>query len=564
MPQLGQVPLAGQARPRKVLEGIMEKMKAPKVGTPVAPRLQPQVLPRVPAVAPRPIPRPPAIPKVGIALPKLHRIVPRAPLFPRAPAGPPPPPVAAAAAAAPRAAAMLPKAPTGPNVTQSPFFRLLKPTRKPVEPQEPAPELPAPITPRPGVDRGPLLQRIEQEITSVMQINSKAKSEDKKKLGKRLEFPVESVAVGAMSEMSGLENGMIILRNIKDAITGKIVVPECQVKHARVLGVGGMGVVDAVVVVADDAAQALGATELAIKLTYAEVPREERSPKLQQVLVRGLRELVIQETEPLKVAAKKTGGKMSALDITERFQWALPVYEGTLGVQEEPLYFKDDFAFLNDIVVSKVMMGDGSILEYRSRTGQEISRLSTEAKERVCQELIASTAALHAQRLVHYDIKPENILIGANGKTYLADFGMTGPRGERRYCMSKLTPAYMDPAQASCARAQGNLPLSPKYDSWSVGMTCYGIMTDSRMPYGITPTDKIVETLSDLDPSKRRGAGAPKPLPHPEADLRRRGISGFWSKVVAAMLDRNRDSRPSPEDIVNKYTFWPLGEEGNE
>ncbi len=86
-------------------------------------------------------------------------------------------------------------------------------------------------------------------------------------------------------------------------------------------------------------------------------------------------------------------------------------------------------------------------------------------------------------RLVHCDIKPENILVGADGAAKVTDFGLSrslsslaarhAPDGEA-YVFG--TPAYMPPEQCT-----GEPDLKPQADMYALGATLYHAVTGHRL-----------------------------------------------------------------------------------
>jgi predicted Ser/Thr protein kinase len=89
-------------------------------------------------------------------------------------------------------------------------------------------------------------------------------------------------------------------------------------------------------------------------------------------------------------------------------------------------------------------------------------------------------AALHqaAQRgIIHRDIKPENILLSRSGEVKVADFGLARVMHQHENLhltqkdVTMGTPLYMSPEQVE------GKPLDPRSDLYSLGVTCYHMLS---------------------------------------------------------------------------------------
>ena len=103
----------------------------------------------------------------------------------------------------------------------------------------------------------------------------------------------------------------------------------------------------------------------------------------------------------------------------------------------------------------------------------------------VCRAL----AYAHARGVVHRDIKPNNVMIGAFGETLLLDWGLAKvpddvvlvealalERADDQTLEGALlgTPAYMSPEQL------GGAPASARSDIWSLGVMLYELLAGAR------------------------------------------------------------------------------------
>lgn len=137
-------------------------------------------------------------------------------------------------------------------------------------------------------------------------------------------------------------------------------------------------------------------------------------------------------------------------------------------------------------------------------------------------------------RLIHRDLKPSNLMVTAEGRIKVTDFGVACALGESMLRVSQLattggTLLYMSPQQAL-----GEVP-TPRDDIYALGATFYELLT-GKPPFHTGNIIAQVERRKPDPVTERRrqlGIAGVKPLPP------------AWEEVIAACLAKDPAARPS-------------------
>ncbi|MBI3847490.1 MAG: tetratricopeptide repeat protein [Planctomycetes bacterium] len=140
---------------------------------------------------------------------------------------------------------------------------------------------------------------------------------------------------------------------------------------------------------------------------------------------------------------------------------------------------------------------------------------------RLIAQVLRALEYLHSRRIVHRDVKPQNVLVRSHGKpdatAVLVDFGLSAEVADSPAGTSG-TPRYMAP------EARSGSSVDPRSDVYSIGVMLHEIV------FGDVPRvdddARAIETRIEKEP--RRGL----PL----------GLAGFLSKCVDPVADRRFDS----------------------
>ena len=176
------------------------------------------------------------------------------------------------------------------------------------------------------------------------------------------------------------------------------------------------------------------------------------------------------------------------------------------------------------------------VLEYVE--GESLAQLSKQGPldaataTSIVTQIARALAAAHALGIVHRDIKPANILVRADGRVKVADFGVALLAGDADLTRDGAvvgTPKYMSPEQL-----EGD-PVGPRSDLFSLGCVAYEMLT------GTTPFEgqRLSEVMANIV------GGNVRPLPQ---EMRDRAPA--LASVIEQLLRRDPAERPASADDV--------------
>src|SRR5271154_6289527 len=147
---------------------------------------------------------------------------------------------------------------------------------------------------------------------------------------------------------------------------------------------------------------------------------------------------------------------------------------------------------------------DGQLLR---KILSELSKLPPERAVRITGEILEALDYIHHHGVIHRDLKPENVMVDADDKIKLIDFGLAGQEGSRRLTFAKLTqvmgtPTYISPEQVKGKRGDG------RSDLYALGVMLYEMLTGKTPFRGPNPFATMNERLlnnpvppREIDPS---------------------------------------------------------------
>ncbi|MCX2179361.1 Stk1 family PASTA domain-containing Ser/Thr kinase [Streptomyces sp. SKN60] len=143
----------------------------------------------------------------------------------------------------------------------------------------------------------------------------------------------------------------------------------------------------------------------------------------------------------------------------------------------------------------------------------------------VLEPVLAALGAAHRAGFVHRDMKPENVLIGDDGRVKVADFGLVRAVGSATDSTGAVlgTVSYLAPEQIEHGTAD------TRADVYACGVVLYEMLTGAKPHSGDTPAQVLYQHLNT-------------DVPAPSAAVP--GLAVELDELVASATARNPDVRP--------------------
>eukprot|EP01118_Nematostelium_gracile_P014648 TRINITY_DN5761_c0_g1_i2.p1 TRINITY_DN5761_c0_g1~~TRINITY_DN5761_c0_g1_i2.p1 ORF type:complete len:341 (+),score=90.50 TRINITY_DN5761_c0_g1_i2:167-1189(+) len=200
--------------------------------------------------------------------------------------------------------------------------------------------------------------------------------------------------------------------------------------------------------------------------------------------------------------------------------------------------YKTHFETLNNIyLVYELVKGNDLCTFMTDRNYEPVNDKEARA---ILRQLVNGLLYCHSQGIAHRDIKLDNILITAEGKTKIIDFGLsTSKLGPNDKCKDYVgSPEYAAPEIMS------RKPYNPfRSDVFSIGVVMYGLL------FGEFP-------FSTADRWDKVAAGTHPPIRWADRSPNFPGVVSKEAKeLIEAMLEVNPENRITVGEILNHKWF---------
>jgi len=179
------------------------------------------------------------------------------------------------------------------------------------------------------------------------------------------------------------------------------------------------------------------------------------------------------------------------------------------------------------------------------RVSHEDLKMWAKQAAAIFHQIVSALATLHEHNIVHRDVKPGNILFGADGAVRLGDFGLAKVLDAGRKALQDRHESHDRHSGSHHTRGVG----TPSYASpEQLASEPYGIETDIHalgmiLAELLCPVSTQMERAALME-GLRRGSGVPQDA-----------AAGFpaAARLAAAMTDPDPSSRPSAQQLLKAH-----------
>lgn len=159
---------------------------------------------------------------------------------------------------------------------------------------------------------------------------------------------------------------------------------------------------------------------------------------------------------------------------------------------------------------------------------QDDKSLPEEEVRRIAKQLVQGLNYLHSQKIIHRDMKPQNVLVGADDTIKLCDFGFARVMSSQTVVLTSIkgTPLYMAPELVQ------EKPYDCSADLWSLGVICYELFVGQPPFY----TNNLISLIQII---------VQQPVSYPD------NMSPSFKSFLQGLLQKNPKLRLGWPDLLH-------------
>ncbi|HEY4038899.1 MAG TPA: serine/threonine-protein kinase [Burkholderiaceae bacterium] len=143
------------------------------------------------------------------------------------------------------------------------------------------------------------------------------------------------------------------------------------------------------------------------------------------------------------------------------------------AIFEEGLAASDDLSTGPNVYITASTLVEGSTLAVKLQSN---ARPDEDVAQRWLTQMLLALDHAHARGIVHGDLKPANVLVGANNNIVITDFGL---KSSNIYDLTEVGVAVTTPDYVSPEQLLGEMPTTQS-DLYSAGVMFYQMLTGQR------------------------------------------------------------------------------------
>jgi serine/threonine protein kinase len=189
--------------------------------------------------------------------------------------------------------------------------------------------------------------------------------------------------------------------------------------------------------------------------------------------------------------------------------YAMELLDGTSldsAIHGNPSLLRSTFLRNGSTGIANRDTADRTIAREKTTSGPEVPAWRSIREYRHLARLLAEVAEglahAHAHGVVHRDIKPQNLLLGGDGRLRISDFGLALLTDEPHMTVTGEvmgTPAYLAPEQVRGAPGA----IDQRTDVYALGATLYELLT-GRRPFRGETRDQVLHQIVEREPESPR------------------------------------------------------------